>query len=100
MKALITGGSGGIGSSICNYFKQKGITVINPSRDELDLSNPNKIKDYLNVINELHIIVNNAGVNNLTYIDTTSLDDITKTFNVNFFSPYIIVSHFLDSVLN
>ena len=47
MKALITGGSGGIGSSICNYFKQKGITVINPSRDELDLSNPNKIKDYL-----------------------------------------------------
>ena len=96
MKALITGGSGGIGSSICNYFKQKDITVINPSREELDLSNPNKIKDYLNDINDLHIIVNNAGVNNLTYIDTTSLDDITKTFNVNFFSPYIIVSYFLD----
>lgn len=96
MKALITGGSGGIGSAICSYFKQQNITVINPSRDELDLSNPNNIKDYLDSINDLHIIVNNAGINNLTHIGTTSLDEITSTFNINFFSPYIIISHFLD----
>ncbi len=96
MKALITGGSGGIGSTICGYFRQQNITVINPSRNELDLSNPNSIKNYLNTIDNLHIIVNNAGINNLTYIDNTSLDEITNTFNVNFFSPYIIVSHFLN----
>lgn len=96
MKALITGGSRGIGNTICGYFRQQGITVINPNRNELDLSNPSKVKDYLNSIDNLHIIINNAGVNDLTYIDTTNLEEITNTFNVNFFSPYIIVSHFLD----
>ena len=58
MKALITGGSGGIGSTICGYFRQQDITVINPTRDELDLSNPSSIKDYLNGIDDLHIIIN------------------------------------------
>lgn len=96
MKALITGGSGGIGSTICGYFRQQDITVINPTRDELDLSDPSSIKDYLNSIDDLHIIINNAGINDLTHIDTTSLDEITNTFNVNFFSPYVIVSHFLN----
>tara|TARA_R110000823_G_scaffold306409_1_gene428806 strand:- start:4962 stop:5618 length:657 start_codon:yes stop_codon:yes gene_type:complete len=96
MKALITGGSGGIGSTICDYFKQQNIIVVNPSRNELDLSNPNNIKDYLNSIEDLNIIINNAGINDLTYIDTTSLNEIINTFNVNFFSPYVIVSHFLD----
>jgi NAD(P)-dependent dehydrogenase (short-subunit alcohol dehydrogenase family) len=96
MKALVTGGSRGIGNTICGYFRQQGITVINPKRNELDLSNPSEIKDYLNSINDLHIIINNAGVNNLTYIDTASLEEINNTFNINFFSPYVIISHFLN----
>jgi|TARA_R110002153_G_scaffold216637_1_gene369142 NAD(P)-dependent dehydrogenase (short-subunit alcohol dehydrogenase family) len=100
MRALITGGSGGIGKSICDIFKDNGVEVVNPTRKELDLSNPNSLNKYLDSINDLHIIVNNAGVNNLTYIDNTTLKDLNNTFNVNFFSPYLITSHFLDKFRN
>ena len=96
MKALITGGSGGIGKSVCTFFKNKGIDVINPTRNELNLSNPNEIKNYLNSIDDLHIIINNAGINNLTSINNTMLEELKNTFNVNFFSPYLITSYFLD----
>tara|TARA_R110000822_G_scaffold158484_2_gene298029 strand:+ start:2791 stop:3447 length:657 start_codon:yes stop_codon:yes gene_type:complete len=100
MRALITGGSGGIGESICTLFEDNGVEVVNPTRKELDLSNPNNINKYLSSIDDLHIIINNAGVNNLTYIDDTTLKNLNDTFNVNFFSPYLITSHFLDKFRN
>ena len=42
MKALITGGSGGIGSSICNYFKNNGCKEIFSTTTNLNKVKPDQ----------------------------------------------------------
>lgn len=96
MKALITGGSRGIGKAICDHFTYNGIEVINPSSKELNLSDFNQVKSYLSSLTDLHIIVNNAAINDLKQINQCNVKDIKTMFDINFFSPCIIVSHFLD----
>jgi len=96
MKAFVTGCSRGIGQSIFNRFKKLNIDVIAPTREQLDLSKSGAIEDYLSGIGEIDILINNAGINNLTNIENTKYSDLLETFNINFFSPYLITSHFLN----
>jgi 3-oxoacyl-[acyl-carrier protein] reductase len=96
MKAFITGGSRGIGKEITKYFEDKGIEVIKPTRGEIDLSNPDKIQNYLSTLSDdIGIVINNAGINNLSNIEDTTYQDLQNTFNVNYFSPFLICSYFL-----
>ena len=46
MTAFLTGGSRGIGRAIKESLEKSGISVIAPTRIELDLSNPDSIKVY------------------------------------------------------
>lgn len=87
MKVLVTGGSRGIGKSICNYFIREGHTVVAPSRTELDLLQAPLLKN-----NKFDIIVNNAGINPLKGI----LDiDQNDTMQVNYYAPLKIIQQCL-----
>ena len=87
MKAFVTGCSRGIGESISKQLKSLDIEVISPTRDELNLSDPESIKDYLSNI-QVDILINNAGINNLTTIENTKYSDLLETYNVNYFSLF------------
>ena len=88
MKILITGGSRGIGKSICDKFTKEGHEVIAPSRDELNLS-----EDFEINFEQVDVVINNAGINfPQSILDLSYEEEIMK---VNYFSPLRIIQQFL-----
>lgn len=108
-KILVTGGTGSIGSSICDYFTTNGckeiystttnINKIKSNQDhikfkELDLnniesSNLDKIFDF-----EIDYLVLNAGLNRDNIFLRMSSDDWNSVINVNLNSSFHLLKHF------
>lgn len=90
--ALVTGGSRGIGQAIVNLLKSKGIDVLAPTREEMDLNDIASIEAYCNRIeSHIDIIVNNAGINTivtLDYLDDSTLDAMLQ---INLKAPLKII---------
>jgi len=92
MKILVTGGSRGIGKAIVTLFKENDHSVYSPTREELDLT-----KNFILVKTDFDIIINNAGINPLKYIE--EIDD-NKVMQVNYQSPLSIIQQCLPYMLN
>jgi NAD(P)-dependent dehydrogenase (short-subunit alcohol dehydrogenase family) len=73
--ALVTGGSRGIGRAIVERLRARGIDVHAPTRDQLDLADPDSVRRWCGGAPNLtiDILINNAGINELRGI--THLDD-------------------------
>ena len=111
--ALITGANRGIGLSVLKKFSENGADVIACARSKseefenliLDISAKYKNKitpvyfDLLNeseieqgiekiqaISNKIEIIVNNAGINQVSLFQMTSIKKIRKIFDINFFA--------------
>ena len=111
--ALITGANRGIGLSVLKKFSENGADVIACARSKseefehliLDISKKYKNKitpvyfDLLNeseieqgiekiqaISNKIEIIVNNAGINQVSLFQMTSIKKIRKIFDINFFA--------------
>lgn len=112
---LITGGSSGVGTMLVDELSKsnKIITIarrleklhrlfsnnINVETYQVDISNLESVKTFLNVMSEQGIVVdgiiNCAGVMQRGDIDDISIDDYTYSINVNAIAPLMIVKHFL-----
>jgi 3-oxoacyl-[acyl-carrier protein] reductase len=100
MIVLLTGGSRGIGKGIKEIFENQNHTVISPSKLEMDLSDVESVKSYLNTIKDIDIIINNAGVNYLNTIENETIENLNKTLNINYLSPFTICQYFLPLLKN
>ncbi len=113
-KLLVTGGTGTIGSSICDYFNNNGCEKIYSTT-----TNINKIKtnqDYikfkeLNLNNignskldelfdfEIDYLVLNAGLNKDNIFLRMSLDEWNNVINVNLNSSFHLLKHFTKKMV-
>lgn len=101
---LITGGSSGIGKSIGSYLKLKGFTVYGTTRNlknhsgfkdfellEMDVTDTNSIQLAVNTLiakeKTIDVLINNAGIGITGPIEEIPHEEITKTFNTNFYGP-------------
>ena len=106
MKVLITGGSGDIAQSIAKKLKENKYTVLTPGKDELDVTDPGIVLDYMNR-NTPDILINNAGyiypapivpsslawfaefLKDLLAVGSFVDDEWQKQINVNLIGPYL-----------
>src|SRR5947209_8355281 len=118
---LVTGANSGIGKETALKLAQMGATVIMVCRDRArgeaaqneikaqsgndavdllltDLSSQRSIRqlaqDFKQRYSQLHVLINNAGVFNLTRHET--VDSLEMTFAVNQLAPFLLISLLLD----
>lgn len=99
-KALVTGGSGGIGSAVCrmlsennymvyiNYYSSekkaqqladdiKGIAV------KFDVSDRNDVNNAVKSIGHIDLLVNNSGISEINTFDSVSPETADRILNIN-----------------
>jgi len=98
-KALVTGGTRGIGLSCVEILTKRGFDVYYTGRSEpvdsfngffkADFSTREGISDFCSKISEFEIdvLVNNAGVNNPKPLSEIDFPDIDWAFNINLIAP-------------
>jgi 3-oxoacyl-[acyl-carrier protein] reductase len=93
MKALVTGGSRGIGLAIAERFRSEGVEVVSPSRAELDLASATSVEAFLAKPENraFDIIVNNAGENIILPLQDIPVETWRHTHTVNLESPFRIM---------
>ncbi len=111
--ALITGCQGGIGLALLKKFSENGSNIICCARKKtndfentineikkknknqiypiyFDLTNESEIKEgiekIINYSNDIEILVNNAGIDQVSLFQMTKEEKIKEVFQVNFFS--------------
>jgi 3-oxoacyl-[acyl-carrier protein] reductase len=92
-KALITGGSRGIGAAIASVLQSQGMEVIAPSRQELDLGDQSSVSAFLASPSSqgIDILVNNAGINFLNEIEHIADEDWDEMLRVNVTAPMELI---------
>lgn len=97
-KALITGSSRGIGKSIKNLFEKRGIFVYSPTRQEMDLCSNESIKDYTDTIKDADILINCAGINDLSSIEEMTENKLLQMIQVNLISQTMLIKQLAPSM--
>ena len=104
---LVTGGEGGLGKAICNNFLQLGAKVIATTTKRklenkktkkkiymyLDFNNKNSIQNFLNnlkKIKKIDILINNAGINQLSPINEINERYLEEIYKVNLRGPILM----------
>ena len=104
---LITGGEGGLGKSICSKFLQLGAKVIVTTTKKelvnktiskkiymhLNYNNKNSVQNFLSnlrKIKKIDILINNAGINRLSYINEIDEKYLEEIYGVNLKGPIIM----------
>ena len=90
--ALITGAARGIGYAIAELFRTRGVNVLTPTRQEMDLMKNDAIDCYCAGIHgPIDILVNNAGINPLATACEFTDADLAATLQINLAAPMRLI---------
>lgn len=89
--ALVTGASRGIGRAVADTLRRDGYWVLDPSRSEMDLSDPTSIAAYCSHVERIDAIVNNAGINTLARLEKLTDGVLDDMLQVNLKAPLQLV---------
>ena len=116
--ALVTGGNSGIGFATAKYFKENGYDVTISGRDEnrlvqaaqrlgvayavADMSCVKQITSFTTWFQDkpLNVLVNNAGIYNLSPLGEICVEDIAKSLNTNIRGPMLLTKNLLPALKN
>jgi len=110
--ALVTGGTGGIGTAICKRLAKEGAVVIAADRhapnvelpdgiffNDLDVTQEDSVTKLMDSVEynqgQIDILVNAAGIEIEKTIEDTSLDDWNRIFAVNVTGTFLVSKYAL-----
>ena len=100
MKIFLTGGSRGIGLAIKNKFESEEHKVFAPTQLELNLLDFISINKYLETfIEDIDVLINNAGVNNISNLEDLDILNIANTLQVNTISPLLLIKNLSKNMI-
>lgn len=104
--ALVTGSSSGLGLEITKFLIESGYTVFGGSRSgtelehenfydvELDMTSEDSVNEFFDTIREysptLNLIVNNAGICEMSPLSDTSLEQFEAHLATNTVGPFLL----------
>jgi NAD(P)-dependent dehydrogenase (short-subunit alcohol dehydrogenase family) len=107
--ALVTGSSSGLGLEITKSLIESGYTVFGGSRSgtefehenfydvELDITSEESVEEFFETIREytskLHLIVNNAGICEMSPLSETTLEQFESHLATNTVGPFLLFKH-------
>ena len=111
-KAVVTGGSSGIGKSIAETLKKQGAEVFivdlneNPSHEKVgihtilaDITQADELKSSLEPLsNNIDILINNAGIGFVGNIEQTEEKDFDRLYQVNVKGVFNCIKAILPSM--
>ena len=90
-RVLITGARRGIGQAIHDTLAHiDGYQIIAPTRQEMDLSKRDSVESYMRNSPPVDILINNAGINALRFVDEVCYDIYDQMMAVNLCSPLFL----------
>jgi 3-oxoacyl-[acyl-carrier protein] reductase len=97
---FLTGGSRGIGRAVKEKFIASGYTVYAPTREELDLSNGQSLKKYIEMYKAItfDIIINNAGINEINLLENIDECDMENMFQIDLIAPILLLKGFIPNM--
>ncbi len=109
---LLTGATGGLGTSIAKYLDKEKYIVYGAGRKQtqttdyipvyMDLQKPESITQAVNKIlseqGKIDILINNAGIGITGSIEETSIENVKKVFEVNFFGMMQLIQEVLPAM--
>jgi 3-oxoacyl-[acyl-carrier protein] reductase len=100
MRVLLTGGRGGIGSSIKEELINKGWFVVAPTSDELDLSNQTNVLKWIEDHSDIEFdgLVLCAGTNSPRDFDEVETHEYIQILNTNLNSNRLLIKAVLPAM--
>lgn len=123
---LITGATGGLGSSLAAAYYEKGCNLILTARDKnklnnlknqleassklsgtvvidkCDFQNVNSVKEFSkrikNSVGRIDVLVNCAGIFTINTIDEVKIEDYQKCIDINLTAPIILIQEFIEEM--
>ncbi len=118
MKALITGASSGIGLDMARELDKRGYDLVLVSRDKeklektreklegknieiipMDLENPENCKRLYKMVQDIDILINNAGFGTFGNFIETDLDKEISLINTNITAVHILTKLYLKDMV-
>lgn len=100
MRVLLTGGRGGIGSSIKDELVSKGCSVFAPTSDELDLSSQAHVLKWIEANSDLEFdgLVLSAGTNTPRDFDQVETNEYIQILETNVNSNRLLIKAVLPAM--
>jgi|688.fasta_scaffold45581_5 NAD(P)-dependent dehydrogenase (short-subunit alcohol dehydrogenase family) len=94
--ALVTGASRGIGEAIAIELEVRGISVLRPKREDLDLCDIESVQKFVaeHSSDSVDILVNNAGENVVQPLAEVDFQTWSTIQNINLNAPFLLMQHF------
>ena len=116
-KALVTGGSGGIGAAVCEVLANEGYYVYigySSSREKaeilaekiggeplkIDVSDKESINSAVKNAGEIDLLVNNAGISEIDLFTSISAEKSSRIMNVNLVGAMELTRKILPAMIN
>lgn len=116
-KALVTGGSGGIGSAVCETLANEGYYVYigySSSREKaeilaekiggeplkIDVSDTESINSAVKIAGEIDLLVNNAGISEIDLFTSISAEKSSRIMAVNLVGAMELTRKILPAMIN